>query len=267
LKGRSNGRLIWIKCGCDHCADNWPAINPEPIMPRRDPCLDCVVRSSALCHVLSASQLAKFNRLSHRKRYPPGRLIGGTDSAEDWFAIILTGVIKLTRSLPDGRQQIVTLLFPSDFLGRPFRADSLYAAETTTAVELCCFNRRHFEELMHEETSLKQLFLERTLDEVDAARDWMLLLGRKNAQEKVAALILLTLRRMRVAECACCSPLDRPQFELPLSRTEMADYLGLRIETVSRQLKRLRAAGVIDTEKGRAITVRDVRALERNAGE
>lgn len=216
-----------------------------------------------MCHVLSAPQLAKLNRLSYRKRYPPGRRFVGADPAEDWFAIILSGVIKLTRSLPDGRQQIVALLFPSDFLGRPFRAGSPYAAATATAVELCCFNRHHFEELMHEQADLKQLFLERTLDEVDAARDWMLLLGRKKAQEKVVALILLMLRRLRAAECASCAPLHQLQFELPLSRTEMADYLGLRIETVSRQLKRLRTAGVIDTANGRAIIVRDVQALER----
>jgi len=118
---------------------------------------------------------------------------------------------------------------------------------------------------MHEWPNLKQLFLERTLDEVDAAREWMLLLGRKSAEEKVAAVLLLILRRMRAPERGAAAPPKSAQFDLPLSRTEMADFLGLRIETVSRQLAHLRDAGVIEIAPGRSIVVRDVAALERMA--
>jgi CRP/FNR family transcriptional regulator len=212
---------------------------------------------------LSPEQLVRLRRLSYRKRYTPGQLIVGVDPAESWCAQVLSGVVKLTKTLPDGRQQIVGLLFPSDFLGRPFGSGSPYAAEAATAVELCCFNRRQFEELMHEQASLKQLFLERTLDEVDAAREWMLLLGRKSAGEKVAALILQIAQRLRGNGCHDGTELQPLRFDLPLSRTEMADYLGLRIETVSRQLKLLRTAGVIETAIGRAITVRDTATLAR----
>ena len=231
-------------------------------MSRRSPCLDCAVRNSALCRTLSPQRLLDLNRGAHRRRFPPGQMIAGQDPAEDRFAIVVSGVIKLIKSLPDGRHQIVALLFPSDLLGRPFKPGGRYTAETATAVELCCFGRPAFERLMREEEDLRQLFLERTLDDVDAGRDWMLLLGRKSAQERVAALLLLLLRRLSAPECASCAQQASAQITLPLSRSEMADYLGLRIETVSRQLQRLRAAGVIET-RGRTITVRDVPALER----
>jgi hypothetical protein len=79
-----------------------------------------MVRSSALCRTLSAHHLAELNHHSYRKRYPAGQLIAGTAPDQDWFAIVVSGAIKLTKSLPDGRQQIVALLFPSDFLCRPF---------------------------------------------------------------------------------------------------------------------------------------------------
>jgi CRP/FNR family transcriptional regulator len=230
---------------------------------RRDACNDCAIRTKALCRALSPEQLARLRRLSFRKRYPPGRLIAGIDPAETWCAQVLSGVVKLTKTLPDGRQQIVGLLFPSDFLGRPFGSASPYAAEAATEVELCCHNRRQFEELMHEQPDLKQLFLERTLDEVDAAREWMLLLGRKSAGEKVAALILHIARRLAAAGCASGVGAAPMRFDLPLSRTEMADYLGLRIETVSRQLKHLRTAGVIGAGTGRSITLENMAALER----
>ena len=216
-------------------------------MARRNLCSECAVRSGALCCALSPEQLAALNRISYRRRYAAGRVICDIDT-QDWFGNVISGVVKLTKTLPDGRQQIVELLFPSDFLGRPFRAVGAYAAEAATAVELCCFGRQHFEGLMHEWPNLKQLFLERTLDEVDAAREWMLLLGRKSAQEKVAALLLLILRRMRAPAGEAAAPSRPARFDLPLSRTEMADFLGLRIETVSRQLAHLREAGVIETD-------------------
>jgi CRP/FNR family transcriptional regulator len=251
-------RLIQVKSGCGQLRSFRPA------MSRRSPCLDCAVRSSALCRTLSPQQLIELNRGAHRRRFPQGQMIAGRDPVEDRFAIVVSGVIKLIKSLPDGRHQIVALLFPSDLLGRPFKPDGRYTAETATAVELCCFSRQAFERLMLEEEALRQLFLERTLDDVDAGRDWMLLLGRKSAQERVAALLLLLLRRLAMPECAACAPQPGGQITLPLSRSEMADYLGLRIETVSRQLQQLRAAGVIET-RGRTLTVRDVSALERAA--
>jgi CRP/FNR family transcriptional regulator len=172
-------------------------------------------------------------------------------------------VVKLTLTLSDGRQQIVGLLFASDFLGRPFKDRAPYTAEAATVVELCCFGRRHFEQLIEEQPAARRLYIERMLDAVDAARDWMLLLGCKSAEERVATLILLIARRRRVAWCESCARGQPLHFDLPLSRTDMAEYLGLRIETVSRQLRRLGAAGVIETPNRRSLTVRDLAALER----
>jgi CRP/FNR family transcriptional regulator len=212
---------------------------------------------------LPARQLDELNRHSHRKRYAPGQLIAGITPEQDWFAIVVSGAIKLTKSLPDGRQQIVALLLPSDFLGRPFGPASSYTAETATAVELCCFSCKHFEGLMQDQAELKQLFLERTLDELELARDWILRLGRSTAREKLAAFVLLMWRRIRAPECASCAQPQAQQFDLPLSRSEIGDYLGLRIETVSRQLKALESAGAIETGPGRTISVKDVEALER----
>jgi CRP/FNR family transcriptional regulator len=257
-----------VKCGATLDLDQiWLRPNAlifDFMMRRRIACADCAVRDRALCCALSPLNLEELNRRSHRRRYPAGRLITGGEPAEAYFAIVLSGVIKLTKSLSDGRHQIVGLLFPSDFLGRPFKSVSRCAAETATDVELCCFSRKEFERLVHEEAELGQLLLERTLDDIDAGQDWMLLLGRKNARERVAALILLLQQRMAMPESQAGAEPRSPRFVLPLSRSDMADYLGLRIETVSRQLKLLRSAGVVDIH-GRTITVLDVEALKRAA--
>jgi CRP/FNR family transcriptional regulator, anaerobic regulatory protein len=228
-------------------------------------CSACAVRETGLCRVLTPQQLTRLNRSSYRRGYLAGQLIAGVAASEDWCATVVSGVIKLCKTLSDGRQQIVALLFPGDFLGRPFRAQFPYTAETATEVQLCCYERAYFEGFMQEQSDLKQIFLERTLDAVDAARDWMLLLGRKTAQEKVAALLLMTLQRTSLP-CPGCEPGACHQLIMPLTRTEMADYLGLRLETVSRQLKHLEVMGTIKRLDPRHISVRDVAALARAAG-
>jgi CRP/FNR family transcriptional regulator, anaerobic regulatory protein len=233
--------------------------------PRPKACSACAVRDTAICRVLNTQQLARLNRRSYRRCYPAGQLIAGVAVSEDWCATVLSGVLKLSKTLSDGRQQIVALLFPGDFLGRPFCAEFPYAAETATEVQLCCYGRAYFEGFMQEQSDLKQIFLERTLDSVDSARDWMLLLGRKTAQEKVAALLLTILQRSS-RPSPDCGHEECHQLVLPLSRAEMADYLGLRLETVSRQLKQLEVIGTIKRLDGRSISVRDVEALGKAAG-
>jgi CRP/FNR family transcriptional regulator len=193
-------------------------------------------------------------------------MIAGVTASEDWCATVLSGVVKLSKTLSDGRQQIVALLFPGDFLGRPYRAEFPYTAETAVEVQLCCYGRTYFERFLEEQGNLKHIFLERTLDAVDAARDWMLLLGRKTAREKVAALLFTILRRISLP-CPACKAGQSGQVIMPLTRNEMADYLGLRVETVSRQLKRLEEEdGIIKRIDPRRILVPDVKALAQIAG-
>ena len=124
--------------------------------------------------------------------------------------------------------------------------------------------RKHFEGLLAEQPGLKQLLLERTLDAVDASHEWMLLLGCKSAKERVAALLVLIARRLAPDAGTVQPPLT---IELPLPRAEIADYLGLRLETVSRQLNRLEAAAVIKRFARRGIEICDARELERLAGD
>jgi CRP/FNR family transcriptional regulator len=234
-------------------------------MSKRLSCAICGVRERALCGALPHEQLPRLNRRACQRHYQAGQFIAAAGQRQDWVGTVLSGVVKLTRTMCDGRQQIVGLLFPSDLLGRPFSDASPFGAEAATPVELCCLERPYFEELLQQAPDMKHRLLERTLGEVDAAREWMLVLGRKTAEEKVASLVLLMAQRLDGRDTAALEP-RMSRFDLPLSRTEFAEYLGLRIETISRQLGRLRAIGAIDTEGGRTLTVRDMAKLEQLAG-
>lgn len=234
------------------------------MVARSKSCAACAVRFIALCRVLDLQQLAHLNRHSYGRWYPAGRMIAGVAACENWCATVLEGVVKLSKILPDGRQQIVALLFPGDFLGRPFQAEFPYTAEAATDVHLCCYSRTSFEGLLRDHPKFKQAFLERTLDSVDVARDWMLLLGRKTAREKVATLLLTIMARS--AKPGSERGDVGTELVLPLTRTEMADYLGLRLETVSRQLQQLEASGAIRRCDVRRILVLAEEKLAAAAG-
>lgn len=180
------------------------------------------------------------------------------------YSNVLSGVVKLAKILSDGRQQIVGLQFAPDFVGRPFRAESAVGAEAATDVELCSFPRPVIERMMAEQPDFEHRLLQQTLKELDQARDWMVTLGRKTAAEKVASFLLMIARNI--------SPNPGPgkpaaTFDLPLSRSEIADFLGLTIETISRQFSRLRADRVIHIEGNRHVTVEDLDRLAAQAGD
>jgi CRP/FNR family transcriptional regulator len=117
---------------------------------------------------------------------------------------------------------------------------------------------------MQKTPHLGQRLLEMTLDELDAAREWMLLLGRKTAREKIASFLCILARR---ASARLPEPtLGAMVVDLPLKRDEMADYLGLTLETVSRQISALRRDNLITLIGKRGVQINDVQALQRAAG-
>lgn len=220
----------------------------EPVLR----CDSCAVRNRAVCGALSRTEIAQLNAIAHTKTFAPGQIVYGEDEDVHFFANIVAGAVKLTKALSDGREQIVGLQFASDFLGRPFRARSPFHAEAVTTSQLCMFDKAKFERLVREHQGLEHRLFQHALDELDAAEEWMLLLGRKSAGEKVASFLLMVAKRMHVI--GCHGPSEGPQrFDLPLTRAAIADYLGLTIETVSRQFTRLKAEKIIGLEGARTV--------------
>jgi CRP/FNR family transcriptional regulator len=167
--------------------------------------------------------------------------------------------------MEDGRTQMVGLLLPSDFVGRPGRSRAAYDVVATTDIVMCCFRRKPFEEMMVRTPHIAQRLLEMTLDELDAAREWMLVLGRKTAREKIASLLAIIGRRDAALHLG--GKTGSLTFDLPLTREAMADYLGLTLETVSRQVSALKKDGVIVLEGKRRVTVPDMNRLLEEAGD
>lgn len=228
-------------------------------------CADCAVRDSALCAALSDDELDRLNRVGRRQTLAKGQTLqfAGDDSLV--FANVVEGVLKLSTSTADGREQIVGLLYPADFLGRLFAVRVDYDCTALTDADLCVFPRKGFESALNDFQKLERSLLERTMAELDRTRQWMLLLGRKSAEEKVASFLLNIVDRLKPEGCAGRAADAPPTYVLPLTRGQIADVLGLTIETVSRQMTRLKTAGIIALPSTREVTILKPLALEAMA--
>ena len=235
-----------------------------PIKNTHVQCGDCPIRHRAVCARCETSELDRLEAIKYYRSFEAGQTVVWSGDRMDFVASVVSGIATLTQTMEDGRRQIVGLLLPSDFVGRPGRETAAYDVTATTDLVMCCFRKKPFEELMLSTPHVGQRLLEMTLDELDAAREWMLLLGRKTAREKLASLIAIIARReasLRHQEMSGPITVD-----LPMTREAMSEYLGLTLETVSRQISALRKDGVIEIEGKRHIIIPDFdRLLEEAA--
>jgi CRP/FNR family transcriptional regulator len=152
---------------------------------------------------------------------------------------LVSGSIMLSKLLHDGRRQVVGIVVPGDFLGLPMHAANGFTATTLTPTTLYRFDRARFTDLLNRNPGLMRQVFETFSHELALAQDHMLLLGRRSAEEKVAAF-LLTLR-------ARWAPLQglTSRVDLPMTRQDIGDYLGLTLETVSRTMTKLAQRKII----------------------
>lgn len=231
----------------------------------KENCSDCPIRHRAVCSRCETDELARLEQIKFYRSFEAGQTIAMRGDAMDTISSVVRGTATLGRVMEDGRTQIVGLLLPSDFIGRPGRETLQYDVTAISPVTLCCFRRAPFEGLIEETPHLRERMLEMVLDELDAARDWMLLLGRKTAREKVASFLMLIHKRTLQPDGAALG--SDLRLELPLTREIMATYLGLTIETVSRQITALRKDGLIETDGKKVIVIRDLIGLMSESGD
>lgn len=205
----------------------------------RPSCSACVARCLTICRALPTDELAELERNSTVVRLEPGASL--FDEGDDAGRVynLTAGTIRLSKTLADGRRQITGFMLPGDFIGLSSRASHPYSAEAIGSCQLCRFNTGTLQRLVERMPRLEHELFDRARDELDAAHDQMLLLGRKSPREKVATFLLDLARR-------CERWGQRPdRVSLDMTRTDIADYLGLTIETVSRTMTKMKRDGVI----------------------
>ncbi len=222
------------------------AVSLELVAPEREgcdapvySCTHCDLGPMAFCAGLSREQFRRFMTVLGQATIEPNTAVFREGDPAVNLYTITAGAVKLYKLLSDGRRQIVAFLFPGDFFGLSVNGIYAYTAEAMLPLMVCRFPRRKLDALLDELPMLEKKLLGATAQELAAAHDQMLLLGRKTAREKLASFLVMLGRRLSIK--------DRPSqlLTLPMSRSDIADFLGLTIETVSRTLTGLRREGVI----------------------
>jgi CRP/FNR family transcriptional regulator, anaerobic regulatory protein len=221
-------------------------------------CRSCEARHKGICGALTPSQLNTLSKSTTIQAVPAERQFAMEGDRTGDYSNIISGIVKLSKLMADGRQQIVALQFAPDLVGRPFDTANKTSIEAATDLKLCSFPRKALESLIAEAPDLEHRLHQQNLRELDDARDWLLALGRKTANERVASFIYFTAQHIDPEALASGQTIS---FQLPLKRSDIADFLGLTLETVSRQITKLRQAKVIELIDSKTVKIHDLPKL------
>jgi CRP/FNR family transcriptional regulator len=221
-------------------------------------CVSCDVRWRSVCGALSEDHLDRLASVAVVREYGRGETFIDEGEAADHFFNITGGTAKLFKLLPDGRQHVTGFASVGHFLGLAVSDTYAFSAQAIEPVRVCRFSRGKLQVLLADFPALEHRLLQTACNELVIAQEQMLTLGRKTAQERVASFLIAW---SHVTDCDHAS--DR--VPLPMTRGEIADHLGLTIETVSRVFSRFRAAGRIQTPSHAHILILDRPWLEELA--
>ena len=202
-------------------------------------CGICKIRSYSFCRCLKDGQLKIFSEISSERTHSNKENIFLQQEAARNLYNITKGNIKIYHLLSDGRIQIIGFLYPGDFFGSYKLGKYNYSAEAIADVKLCVFKQEVLDKYLEKNMNLAKELLHMTSHELTLAQDRIGVLGKMNANERMARFILnISNQRARIGWQ------DNP-ISLPMTRQDIADYLGLTLETVSREITKLKTSNII----------------------
>lgn len=209
-------------------------------------CSLCDVRDKSVCADLSQREMAHVERVMAHRRTPKGKALVVEGEPNDSLYIVLEGSFRLTKFLEDGRRQITGFLFKGDFFGVRATEACAYTAEALEDSYVCRFPHAYLDEMAVQFPGIKDRLIARGQTEYHKAQDHIVLLGKKNAEERVLSFVELVRRSTGIAS---------REVPLSMSRQDIADYLGLRHETLSRTLAALKERGALEGVSRASVTL------------
>mgnify|MGYP006267400219 CR=1 FL=1 len=199
-----------------------------------DDCRVCQVRPLGICAVLEPDEWSAIEQISQTVTFQErDTLVSETDPCSHFYSLT-AGVARLIRSLPDGRRQVMGFALPSDFLGLSLGKSWTFSVEAITPITACRFARHAIIQFVDQKPHFLMRMHEMASAELNLAQDHMVLLGRLTAEEKIGTFLLEMRRRWARIDGHASNHVP-----LPMGRQDIADYLGLTIETVSRTINQM----------------------------
>ncbi len=205
---------------------------------RAKTCDLCEVRDRSVCADLGPREFAQVEKTMARRQVVRGKSVMAEGEPNDSLYIVVSGSFRLSKLLEDGRRQVTGFLFPGDFAGVRATQSNAYTAEALEDSLVCYFPHTFLEEASVDSPGVKDRLIARGQTEYHKAQDHIVLLGKKTAEERVVSFVQLVDKA--IGEDA--GPGKR-RVPLPMPRQDIADYLGLRLETLSRTLTSLKRDG------------------------
>ena len=221
-------------------------------------CDGCAVREQSVCGKLPQDALLELHQIGRHRILRKGQTLVWEGDETLMVANVMSGMVKLSSGTSTGTEQILGVVGPSGFIGRPNGGPSGHSIVALVDTKLCVFPAAPFRRFMEVHPEMGVALLDRAFDDLDHARRWQLMLARASASERTASL-LLEFTGIRIVEGRT--------YIFPLSRGQMADLAGLTIETISRQLTKLKKAGIISLPSRNGFVIHDREALAAIAGE
>ena len=237
-----------------------PAQRHLEALPAGHPCFGCEVRARAVCGVLEPSDLAQFRTLGWTLAVAPGQALFHEGDPADRVFTLTRGCVKLYKLLADGRRQVTGFMFPGDFMGVSVRDEHAFTAEALGECQLCWIPRTRFDHFVESQQSMERELYRAAAHELAAAQDQMVLLGRKTAAERLATFLLDLSGKAASSDAQPSGGVD-----LAMSRSDIADYLGITKETVSRVISQFKRDRFIQLESLNRIRILDQAGLREIA--
>lgn len=205
-------------------------------------CALCDVRKKSICADLSTDEMKEVSQTMAHLPVKEGQTVIKEGEGSEYLFVVVSGSFRIVRMLEDGRRQIVGFAFPGDYLGMGEAVDNDYSVEALEPSLVCRFSQKYLDEMSERHPSIKDRLIAKGRTELHKAQDHIVILGKQNAEERVMTFLRMLSRQ-----------LGGDEIYLSMSRQDMADYLGLRLETLSRTLTKLRKSGEITKIEGRIV--------------
>lgn len=243
-----------------------PVITAQSTAARCSKCDSCVLNHRAICRGASPEAVIELNRIGHIRSFTRGQIVQGQGEKSVIVGNIIDGVIKLSTANVEGDHHIVGLLFPSDFFGRVYAEESKFSYEAATDVTLCCMDRQAFERFLGKHPEVEHELLISKLDELDAMREWSSMITGHTTMQRVATFLYVLAKRSENASCDVHAPKTKV-FTIPISRRDIAAYLGTTPETLSRNVQAISRRKICRIINAKTMELLDERALVKLAGQ
>lgn len=206
-----------------------------------------------------------FDDAPRRQLSPGEALIHAGEEATDVFNVI-DGMLMVSRFGRDGRRQVLGFLFPDNFVGLTATDRYFFTVEAVLPSVVAIRNRELLDQRLANDPAAEQAFIAMVFRVMENLVDLAYSLGQRTARERLAVFVLYLRHRYRLSTGVADDDSQLLTLDLPMSRTDIADFLGLKKETVSRSFGQLESAGLIERLGSHKLRILDISKLRDLAG-